>query len=174
MLLQFTMQMTLIIVLSAALAVTPFFRRQVAALLGSSDATAVVALAFLAADGVLCYGDSFTQSPLIAIYFASEAERRRVPSTSVSARRNVRRTALWQYGLSSAGRCCRRPPLPQDVIGVIPLSTDHLVAGRDYHEYYAGVAILAAGWICRSAAAGSRNILRRRRGQVYRRCPGRQ
>src|SRR5215831_17209898 len=50
MLLQFTMQMTLIIVLSAALAITPFFRKTVAKLASiPRTPRQVVTLAFLAA-----------------------------------------------------------------------------------------------------------------------------
>src|SRR5215472_5135058 len=82
MLLQFTMQMTLIIVLSAALAVTPFFRRAVAALARlPRTPRQVVALAFLAAGtaSYLYWGLGYALGPMIAIFFAGEAERRGLP-----------------------------------------------------------------------------------------------
>src|SRR5689334_4781293 len=74
MLLPFTMQMTLIIVLSAALAVTPFFRKAVAALARVPRAPwQVIALAFLAS-GVASYlywGLGYALGPMIAIAFAA-------------------------------------------------------------------------------------------------------
>src|SRR5215472_4495520 len=82
MLLQFTMQMTLIIVLSAALAVTPFFRRMVAALARlPRTPRQVVALAFVAAGtaSYLYWGLGYALGPMIAIFFAAEAERRGLP-----------------------------------------------------------------------------------------------
>src|SRR5437016_3012583 len=82
MLLQFTMQMTLIIVLSAALAVTPFFRRAVAALARlPRTPRQVVVLAFLTAGtaSYLYWGLGYALGPTIAIFFAAEAERRGLP-----------------------------------------------------------------------------------------------
>src|SRR5262245_44681148 len=72
MLLQFTMQMTLIIVLSSALAATPFFRRGVAALARLPQTPKqFVALAFLAggAASYLYWGLGYALGPMIAIFF---------------------------------------------------------------------------------------------------------
>src|SRR5215471_1789151 len=73
MLLQFTMQMTLIIVLSSALASTPFFRRAVAALARAPRTQRqFVALAFLASGmaSYIYWGLGYALGPMIAIFFA--------------------------------------------------------------------------------------------------------
>src|SRR5437899_1185267 len=79
MLLPFTMQMTLILVLSLALATTPFFRRAIARLARVPNTrNQFIALAFLSA-GLTSYvywGLGYALNPMIAIYFAAEAERK--------------------------------------------------------------------------------------------------
>src|SRR5207245_1695562 len=106
MLLPFTMQMTLIIVLSAALAGTPLFRTGIAALARVPNSPKqIVALAFLTggAAAYLNWGLGYALGPMIAIYFAAEAERRGIAvdfpfllAVTYSAQ------ALWQYGLSAS------------------------------------------------------------------------
>src|SRR5262249_17296990 len=127
MLLQFTMQMTLIIVLSSALAATPFFRRTVAALARAPRTPRqFVALAFLASGtaSYIYWGLGYALGPMIAIFFAAEAERREVPvdfpfllGVTYGAQ------ALWQYGMSSSAPLlvASHGHFLQDVIGVIPL-----------------------------------------------------
>ena len=151
MLLQFTMQMTLIIVLSAALAVTPFFRRAVA-LLARMPRTPrqMVALAFLASGtaSYLYWGLGYALGPMIAVFFAAEAERRGIDmdfpfllGVTYGAQ------ALWQYGLSSSGPLlvASRGHFLQDVIGVIPLATTIWSPAAIIHELtYTAAAILAA------------------------------
>src|SRR4051794_33231589 len=154
MMLQFTMQMSLIIVLSAALAVTPFLRRAIAALARvPRTARQMVALAFLSA-GLTSYvywGLGYALGPMIAIFFAAEAERRRIPvdfpfllGTTYGAQ------ALWQYGLSSSGPLlvAGKGHFLQDVIGVLPLSTTIWSPAAILHELtYAAAAITAACWL---------------------------
>jgi short-chain fatty acids transporter len=154
MLLQFTMQMTLIIVLSAALAVTPFFRRGVAALARiPRTPRQIVALAFLAAGtaSYVYWGLGYALGPMIAIFFAAEAERRGLPvdfpfllGVTYAAQ------ALWQYGLSSSGPLLVASPghFLQGIIGVIPLSTTIWSPAAIIHEVaYASAALLAACWM---------------------------
>src|SRR5438105_5308391 len=105
MLLPFTMQMTLIIVLSAALAGTPLFCRGIAGLARlPKTPKQVVALAFISggAAAYLYWGLGYALGPMIAIYFAAEAERRDIAvdfpfllAVTYSSQ------ALWQYGLSA-------------------------------------------------------------------------
>src|SRR5688572_27244487 len=79
MLLTFTMQMTLIIVLSTALSNTGPLRNAVAALARMPRTRSqMIALAFLA-NGVCSYcywGLGYAMGPMIAVFFAIEAERR--------------------------------------------------------------------------------------------------
>src|SRR2546430_1965708 len=74
MLLPFTMQMTLILVLSLALAATPFFRRAIARLARAPNTrNQFIALAFVSC-GVTSYlywGLGYALNPMIAIYFAA-------------------------------------------------------------------------------------------------------
>src|SRR6185312_5822495 len=70
MLLQFTMQMTLIIVLSSALAITPFFRRAIAAMARlPKTPRQIVILAFLMSGtaSYLYWGLGYALGPMIAI-----------------------------------------------------------------------------------------------------------
>src|SRR5262245_66309584 len=79
MLLPFTMQMTLIIVLSATLATAPSCRKAVAALSRMPrSANQVVMLSVLvsALAAYLYWGLGMALSPIAAVYFAREAERK--------------------------------------------------------------------------------------------------
>jgi len=151
MLLQFTMQMTLIIVLSAALAVTPFFRRAVAALARlPKSPRQVVALAFVAAGtaSYLYWGLGYALGPMIAIMFAAVAERRgmRVDFPFLLGV-TYGAQALWQYGPSSSGPLlvASQGHFLQGIIGIVPLSTTIWSPAALIHEAaYASVAILAA------------------------------
>ena len=82
MLLPFTMQMTLILVLSSVVSATPLFRRAVIALAGvPKTSLQVVSLAVgLGAALSYCYwGLGVALSPLIAIHFCASAERKQIP-----------------------------------------------------------------------------------------------
>jgi short-chain fatty acids transporter len=154
MLLQFTMQMTLIIVLSSALASTPFFTRAVAALARAPRTPRqFVALAFLVSGtaSYVYWGLGYALGPMIAIFFAAEAERRGVAvdfpfllGVTYAAQ------ALWQYGMSSSAPLlvASHGHFLQDVIGVIPLATTIWSPAAIIHEIgYASAAILAAWWM---------------------------
>ncbi len=151
MLLQFTMQMTLVIVLSSAISVTAFFRRGVSALARwPSTPKQIVVLTFLAAGAAsyLFWGLGYALGPLIAILFAAEAEQREIPidfpyllGVAYGAQ------ALWQYGLSSSGPLliATRGHFLEKLVGVVPLRTTIWSPAALLHEaLYACVAILVA------------------------------
>ena len=90
MLLPFTMQMTLILVLSLALAATPIFRRAIARLAripNTRNQFIVLAFVSCGVTSYLYWGLGYAINPMIAIYFAAEAERKGVKSTFRSSSR---------------------------------------------------------------------------------------
>ncbi len=154
MLLPFTMQMTLIIVLSMALGATPVFRNAIAALARvPRTRNQVVVLAFLSS-GLLAYtywGLGYALGPIIAIHFAAEAERRGIavdfPFLMAVTSGGQ---ALWQYGLSASAPLLVATPghFLQDTIGIVPLSRTIWSPAALIHEAtFAAVAILAACWL---------------------------
>jgi short-chain fatty acids transporter len=129
MLLPFTMQMTLIIVLSATLAMTPFFRRAIAALARAPRSTAqVVALSagITALVSYFYWGLGVVLGPIVAVSFAREAERRGIAVDFLFLlATNWGAHAVWQYGLSSsAALIVATPGHPlESAIGVLPLAS---------------------------------------------------
>jgi short-chain fatty acids transporter len=113
----------------------------------------MVALAFLASGtaSYLYWGLGYGLGPMIAIFFAAEAERRGMDmdfpfllGVTYAAQ------ALWQYGLSSSGPLlvASRGHFLQDVIGMIPLAATIWSPAAIIHELtYAAAAILAACWL---------------------------
>jgi short-chain fatty acids transporter len=106
MLLPFTMQMTLILVLSAIVSGTPLFRRLVVTLARKPRTlTQVIAFSILlnAAASYFYWGLGLTLGPLIAIHFAAAAEEKGIGVdfpfllAAVAAAQ-----AVWQFGLSSS------------------------------------------------------------------------
>jgi short-chain fatty acids transporter len=106
MLLPFTMQMTLILVLSAVVSGTPFFRRLVVALARKPRTlTQVIVFSVLldAAASYLYWGLGLALAPVIAIHFAAAAEEKGIAVdfpfllATVAAAQSV-----WQFGLSSS------------------------------------------------------------------------
>ncbi len=151
MLLQFTMQMTLVIVLSSALSVTPIFRRAIAALAAwPQTPKQIVILAFLLSGtaSYLFWGLGYALGPLIAIMFAASAERRGIAidfpflmGVTYAAQ------ALWQFGMSSSGPLliASHGHFLENAIGVVPLSTTIWSPAALIHEaLYATAAIALA------------------------------
>jgi short-chain fatty acids transporter len=162
MLLQFTMQMTLVIVLSSALSVTPYFRKGITALARlPRTPKQIVFLAFLVSGtaSYLFWGLGYALGPLIAILFAADAERRGIPidfpfllGVTYAAQ------ALWQYGLSSSGPLliATQGHFLQNIIGVVPLHTTIWSPAALIHEVaYAAAAIFVA---CRFLPKFSRPV----------------
>src|SRR5687768_16499865 len=85
MLLQFTMQMTLILVLSLILGATPTFKNAIIALSRMPKTTTQVMVAAVLCGAFVAYlnwGLSIALSPLIAIHFAREAEKKEIGRAS--------------------------------------------------------------------------------------------
>jgi len=129
MLLAFTMQMTLILTLSSALGAAPFFRWVILSL-SRLPKTETAVLAMCIAGGAtmsyLYWGLGLALNPLIAVFFAREAERKGMRmdfpfllSTTAAA------GSVWQYGFSSSGPLLMNTPgnFLEDVTGLMPLST---------------------------------------------------
>ena len=129
MLLQFTMQMTLILVLSLILGATPTFKNAVIFLSRlPRTQTQVMVLAVISGGFVayLNWGLSIALSPVIAIHFATQAERRGIKIDflwlmSVLAGGG----AIWQFGLSGSAPLLMATPgnFLEQQAGVMPLTT---------------------------------------------------
>jgi short-chain fatty acids transporter len=127
MLLPFTMQVTLIIVLGSALSSSRMVRRIVGAVARlPTSAGGVVAAAVLVGATVsyLHWGLGYALAPVIAVYFATEAEKKGVavdfPFLLVAAYAGA---SSWQFGLSATAPLLVATPghFLEGSIGVIPL-----------------------------------------------------
>ncbi len=154
MLLSFTMQMTLVIVLSLALGATPFFRKTIAVLSRlPKTKNQLVALAFLATAFVsyLYWGLGYALAPIVAVYFATEGERKgvRVDFPFLLAVTSAAQ-ATWQYGFSASAPLlvATEGHFLQDTIGVVPLSATIWSPAAIIHEIAFSAAAIAAGcWL---------------------------
>jgi short-chain fatty acids transporter len=151
MLLPFTMQMTLIITLSSVLASTPLFKKAVVALSQIPKTTnQVVAAGVLmtALASYLFWGLGIALGPIIAVYFAREAERKGVRIDFLFFLAVIwAANAVWQFGLSaSAPLIVATPDHPlEKTIGVVPLSTTIWSPAAIIHEIAFIIAVIAAG-----------------------------
>jgi short-chain fatty acids transporter len=151
MLLPFTMQMTLIIVLSATLSSTPFFRNAVERLSRLPRTTnQVVALAALLTAGAsyFYWGLGMVMGPIIAVYFAREAERKGIAVDFLFLLATVWGShAVWQYGLSASAPLLVATPghFLEKTIGIIPLSTTIWSPAALIHEIVFTIAVIAVG-----------------------------
>ena len=128
-LLPFTMQMTLILVLSSSLGASPFFRRAIISLsrLPTTTTGVLAASIMLTAALAYCYwGLGVTLGPLIAVYFAREAEKKGLPvdfpfllATTGAA------NAVWQFGFSASAPLLMNTPgnFLEKTTGLMPLQT---------------------------------------------------
>ena len=129
MLLQFTMQMTLILVLSLILGATPTFRNAVIFLSRLPRTQAQVMVLAVISGGFVAYlnwGLSIALSPVIAIHFATQAERKGIKIDflwlmSVLAGGG----AIWQFGLSGSAPLLMATPgnFLEQQAGIMPLAT---------------------------------------------------
>ena len=129
MLLPFTMQMTLILVLSTVVTGTPLLRRLVVGLARwPRTLTQVIALGVVL-DAALSYfywGLGLALAPLIAIHFSAAAEEKGIPVdfpfmlATIAAAQSV-----WQFGLSASAPLLMATPghFLQDTVGVMDLRT---------------------------------------------------
>ncbi len=162
MLLPFTMQMTLIITLSSVLGQTSVFRRTVAALSRlPKTANQVVILAILLNGGLsyFYWGLGIALGPLIAIYFAREAERKNIPVDFLFLLALVwAANALWQFGFSASAPLLMATPghFLEGTIGVLPLSTTIWSPAAIIHEIVFLIALIAIG--CRMMPKRARQL----------------
>lgn len=129
MLLAFSMQMTLLLVLSSVLSTMPFFRTAVfrlALLPGTVTQVLLLSVLLTAALSYLYWGLGLALGPLIAVHFARAAEARgiRVDFPCLLATQFAA-SAIWQYGLSSTPALLVATPghFLQETTGVMPLGT---------------------------------------------------
>jgi short-chain fatty acids transporter len=151
-LLPFTMQMTLIVVLSSALAQTNLFRKLVARLatVPTSALSMVVAPVVLNAIAAYFYwGLSVALAPVIAVFFARQAERKGIAidfplylATICAA------TAVWQFGLSATAPLLLATPghFLQSLIGAVPLTRTIWSPAAMLHVSLFVVAVIAVGY----------------------------
>ncbi len=129
MLLAFTMQMTLILVLSLVLASTPSFRKTVMALSRLPRTTAqVVALAVLctALISYLNWGLGLALGPLIAIHFCREAEQRGIRVDFLFMLAILAGAgSVWQFGFSASAPLLMATPghFLETTTGIMPLGS---------------------------------------------------
>jgi len=154
MLLPFTMQMTLIIVLSATLASAPLCRKAVEALSRvPKSANQVVMLAVLVAAlaAYLYWGLGIALSPIIAVHFARQAERKGIAIDFPFFLAVIwAANAVWQYGFSASAPLLVATPghFLQATIGVIPLSKTIWSAAAIIHEVVFTAAVMLTGcWL---------------------------
>ncbi len=128
-LLAFTMQMTLILVLSLILGSTPFFRGAIVAVSRiPTTRVGVVSLAVLVGSFVayLNWGLSIALSPIIGIHFAKEAEKKGIPVDFLFLLACLAGAgAIWQFGFSGSAPLLMATPghFLEKTTGVMPLST---------------------------------------------------
>jgi short-chain fatty acids transporter len=128
-LLAFTMQMTLIITLSAVFGSSPIFRRAIRALAGIPQTPFQVVVLATVVTGILAYfywGLAITLGPVIAIYFCGEAERKGIKVDFMLCLAVVFAAhSVWQYGLSSSAPLLVATPghFLEKLTGRMPLST---------------------------------------------------
>ena len=129
MLLPFTMQMALILVLSSTLGAAPMFRQAVARLSRlprTQDQVFALSCLVVACLAYLYWGLAIALGPLVSIYFAREAEKKGIAvdfpfllATTAAA------GSIWQFGLSASAPLLMNTPghFLEKQIGLMPLST---------------------------------------------------
>jgi short-chain fatty acids transporter len=154
MLLPFTMQMTLIIVLSSTLSTAPAVRRLViwlSRLPRSSFQVTSLAALLGAVTSYLYWGLGMALSPIAGVYFAREAERKGIKVDFPFLLAVIwGANAAWQYGFSASAPLLVATPghFLEKTIGLIPLSTTIGSPAAILHEVLFLAAIIAAGhWL---------------------------
>ena len=154
MLLPFTMQMTLIIVLSAVVGQTPLFRRLVvrlAALPRTANQVVIVAVLLNAALSYFYWGLGVALGPIIAVYFAKEAERKGISVDFLFLLATVwAANAVWQFGLSASAPLLMATPghFLESTVGVMSLKTTIWSPAAIIHEVVFTIALLVVGcWL---------------------------
>lgn len=129
MLLPFTMQMTLILVLGSALASTRFFGRMIRTLSNvprSAGQTIALSMATTCCLAYCFWGLSLALAPLVAVSYARQSERNGFPVDFpflLSA--NAAAGAIWQFGFSASAPLMMNTPghFLEAETGLMPLAT---------------------------------------------------
>lgn len=151
MLLPFTMQMTLIIVLSSVLGQTAVFRNSVRKLSSLPKTTnQVVACAVLlnAALSYFYWGLGLALGPIIAVYFAREAERKKIEVDFLFLLATVwAANAVWQFGFSASAPLLMATPghFLEGTVGILPLSSTIWSPAAIIHEITFTIALITVG-----------------------------
>jgi short-chain fatty acids transporter len=151
MLLPFTMQMTLIIVLSCVLGSTPFFRKSIIALSRlprTANQVVILATMLSALAAYLYWGLGIALGPIIAIYFAREAERKNIRIDLLFFLAIIwGANAVWQFGFSASAPLLVATPghFLEKTTGVIPLSTTIWSPAAITHEIVYLAAVIIVG-----------------------------
>jgi short-chain fatty acids transporter len=128
-LLGFTMQMTLILVFSMVIAVSPIFKQLIVSISHIPKTTThviTVAAVLTALLAYLNWGLALALGPMISVHFAKEAERKGIPVDfawllAISAGVG----SVWQFGLSATAPLMMTSDTNflADEVGIMPLST---------------------------------------------------
>lgn len=152
MLLPFTMQMTLIIVLSSVLGATPFFKTAITRLsqLPKTQFQAIaLSVLVTAISAYLYWGLGIAMTPLIAVHFAREAERKGIKLDFLFLLALLwGANAAWQFGLSSSAALLMATPghFLEKTTGILPLSTTIWSPAAIIHEVSFVVILIAVGY----------------------------
>jgi short-chain fatty acids transporter len=128
-LLAFTMQMTLILVLSLILGSTPVFKRLVVSVSRLPKTTSQVVILAVLSSALVAYlnwGLSIALLPIIAIHFCREAERKGIPVDFLFLLATLTGVgSIWQFGLSGSAPLLVATPghFLEKTTGVMPLYT---------------------------------------------------
>lgn len=153
MLLPFTMQMTLIIVLSSVLGATPFFKMAITRLSRVPKTQfQVIALSVLvtATAAYLYWGLGIAMTPLVAVHFAREAEHKGIKVDFLFLLALLwGANAAWQFGLSSSAALLMATPghFLEKSIGILPLSTTIWSPAAIIHEVSFVAILIVVGYL---------------------------
>jgi short-chain fatty acids transporter len=154
MFLRFTMQMTLILVLSLVLAATPVFRQlvmRVAKLPQTRIQVVTMASLTLGVIAYLNWGLSLALGPMIGIHFCREAERKGIAVDFLFMLAVLAGVgSIWQFGLSASAPLIMATPGQEIVQGaeLMPLSTTIWSPAALVHVVTFLVATIVAGcWL---------------------------
>ncbi len=128
-LLAFTMQMTLILVLSLILGATPFFKQLIVSLSRLPRSVPQVVTGAVLTSGAIAYlnwGLSVALGPVVAIHFCRQAEAKGLRIDFLFMMAIVAGAgAIWQFGLSGSAPLLMATPghFLESTTGIMPLST---------------------------------------------------
>jgi short-chain fatty acids transporter len=128
-LLAFTMQMTLILVLSLILGATSFFKRMIVAVSALPRTVPQVVTGAVLCGAAVAYanwGLSIALSPVIAIHFCRQAELKGLKVDFLFLLSTMAGVgAIWQFGLSGSAPLLMATPghFLEETTGIMPLST---------------------------------------------------